>query len=251
MADDYPTGEYRDENTQRRQARHGRRAWEDTHPSHPGRREISGRQVARGAARAPGRVANAARVVTQRSDTYSGKGMLTALLLAGFVIVAIRLVADYELQEDGSAKGNVLHPQGQYGPMAICAGLIGSFFFLSLVAMGGGTRAKLAVIMGSAIVLTLGVKSYSEVKKVGSTFGNIGKIAVPPATGQLPDIYGNAATPGSAAPSQSSSSSIAGQFPNQATSGPPLSSAPIPFISPWVEQHTPDWLKTVINDLHI
>ena len=138
----------------------------------------------------------AASKVTQRSGTYSGKGMLTALLLAGFVIVAIRLVADYEIQDDGSAKGTVLHPQGQYGPIAICAGLIGSFFLLSLLAMGGGTRAKLAVIMGSAIVLTLGVKSYAEITHVGTTFGSIGKITVPAASGQLPDIYGNAGSAG-------------------------------------------------------
>ena len=41
----------------------------------------------------PGR---AARTITTRSGTYSGKGTLAALLLVGFVIVAIRLVADAE-----------------------------------------------------------------------------------------------------------------------------------------------------------
>ena len=48
---------------------------------------------------------------------YSGKGMLTGLLLIGFVIILIRIVADVEVSGDGSVKGNVLHPSGEYGPL--------------------------------------------------------------------------------------------------------------------------------------
>jgi len=169
------------------------------------------RERSSGGGWSPSRAANR---VTQRSGTYSGKGMLAALLLAGFVIVAIRLVADYELQDDGSAKGTVMHPQGQYGPLAICAGLIGSFFLLSLLAMGGGTRAKLAVLMGSAIILTLGVKSYGEITHVGTTFGSIGKIAVPPPSGNLPDIYGNSGGTGGALGAGLNAGSTAAQATN-------------------------------------
>lgn len=149
---------------------------------------------ARIAARAPSAVAT---TVTQRSSTYSGKGILTVELLVGFAIVLIRLVGDVDLsgvQQTGSAKGNILHPRGQYGPVAILAGLVGSFFFLSLLAVKGGTPAKLAVILGGIIVTTLGVTSYPEIVKVGSVFGRIGTVTVPKASGQLPDIYGTAGT---------------------------------------------------------
>ena len=131
------------------------------------------------------------------TGVYRGNGMLAAMLLVGIALVAVRLVADFEVQEGGAVKGNVLHPKGQYGPIAILAGLLASFFVLSFVAMGGGTRAKLAVIMGGCIILTLGVRSLSEIEKIGSTFGSIGQISVPQASGTLPDIYGNTGSAGS------------------------------------------------------
>jgi hypothetical protein len=131
-------------------------------------------------ARTPGR---AARAVTQRSSSYSGKGVLTGELLAGFLIILIRIVADFSVQGDGSIKGNVLHPQGQFGPLPIAAGLIGSFFFLSFVAMGGGTRAKLAVILGGAIITTLAMKSTAEIGKISTVLGTIGTAVVPPPSG--------------------------------------------------------------------
>lgn len=175
--------------------------------------------TAQGAARAPGR---AARSITQRSGSYSGKGLLAAELLVGFLIIAIRLVADYEIQEDGAVKGNVLHPQGQYGPFAILAGLIGVFFLLSFLAMSGGTRAKLAVIFGATIILALGIKSYDEIVKVSSTIGTIGKVTVPSPSGTLPDIYGHA---GSGAESAVGGAAAPGQFASQAAFGSSAASA--------------------------
>lgn len=131
------------------------------------------------AARAPSRAATA---VTQRQG-YSGKSMLTAELLAGFVIVGVRVVADYEVNENGAARGTVLHPQGQFGPLPILAGLIGSFFLLSFLAAAGGTKAKLAVILGAIIVTTLGVESISEATRIAQTVGTIGTVTVPGASG--------------------------------------------------------------------
>ena len=151
---------------------------------------------ARNAARVPGSVASS---VTRRSGSYSGKGMLTAELLVGFAILAIRLVGDATVSDDGTTvKANVLHPQGQFGPIPIALGLLGTFFILSFVVMKGGTAAKLAVIMGGCIILTLGVKSYPEIVKVGATFGSIGHITTPTPSGTLGDIYGNAGTGGPA-----------------------------------------------------
>ena len=148
--------------------------------------------LARSAVRAPGR---AARAVT----SYSGEKVLAAELMVGFTLVAIRVVADYESQADGTTTGKVLHPAGQYGPLPILAGLIMSFFALSFVAAGGGTRAKLAVILGGAIVLTLGVHSYKEIQTVGGTIGKIGTIVVPGASGNEGSGASNANTASSPA----------------------------------------------------
>ena len=152
----------------------------------------------------PGRAASA---VTQRSGTYSGKGMLAAELVVGFALIAIRLVGDFTVQEDGTVKQNVLQPAKHYGPIAVLAGLLGSFFILSFVAAGGGTRAKLAVIFGGIIILSLGVNTLPEIEKISSTFGNIGTIKVPPPSGTLPDIYGNA---GTGSESESTAQAVAG-----------------------------------------
>ena len=119
--------------------------------------------------------------VTKRD--YSGKGMLTGIFLIGLAIILVRVVADFEVSGDGSVKGNVLHPAGEYGPLTIAVAMIASFFLLSFLAIGGGTRAKIAVILGGCIVLTLGVKSYPELVKVGSVIGTIGTVVVPPASG--------------------------------------------------------------------
>lgn len=121
----------------------------------------------------------AARTVTERR-AYSGKHMLTAELLIGILIVAIRAVADYEPQADGTIRGKVGHPDGQYGPLPILAGLIVTFFFLSFLAASGGLKAKLAVIAGGIIDLALLLKSGDEFTKVSGTWGTFGKAQVPP-----------------------------------------------------------------------
>jgi hypothetical protein len=119
-----------------------------------------------------------AELVTQRRG-YSGKRMLTAELLVAVLIVAVRAVADYEPQADGTLKGKIGHPKGQYGPLPILAGLIMSFFVLSFLAAAGGTRARLAVIGGGIIDLALLLKSTKEFTTVADTFGKLGHARVP------------------------------------------------------------------------
>ena len=132
--------------------------------------------AARTAASTPGRVANA-------TTSYSGNRVLAAELMVAFAIVAIRVVADYESQADGTKTGKVLHPKGQYGPLPILGGLVMAFFALSFVAIGGGTRAKVAVILGGTIVTTLGLKSVNEIKTVSGTIGKVGTITIPGESG--------------------------------------------------------------------
>jgi hypothetical protein len=151
----------------------------------------------------------ASRAVTQRSSSsYSGKGMLTTLLIVGFAIIGVRVVADYEVNSGGEAQGKVLHPAGQYGPLPIMAGMIVTYFLLSFLAAAGGTKAKLAVILAGIIDLTLAVNSYSEVKKVSSTIGSIGKITVPSPSGTEGSGASNS---NSTAPSSSSNSGSSGK----------------------------------------
>jgi hypothetical protein len=150
---------------QRTQAAAGRAAQQQ--------RARRGKQV-RTAAAVPGRALG-------QLGGYSGRGPLEAELIAGLALIAIRIVAEYEPSPQGPQyKGTVLPKKGQLGPLSIFAGLLLSFLLLSLLAAGGGTRAKLAVILGGTIVLTLGVKSYDDIQKVATTFG--GSFQPAPAT---------------------------------------------------------------------
>lgn len=133
----------------------------------------------------PNKITKAASKVTQRKGTYSGKGMLTAELLAGFVIILIRIIADFTVDDStGTLTSNVLHNSSTYGPFPIAIGLIGVFFVLSFLAASGGNKAKLAVIFGGVVVLALGVKSVSEIDKIAGVIGNIGTYQVPAPSGQ-------------------------------------------------------------------
>src|ERR1700722_3207524 len=109
------------------------------------------------AARGPGRTA---RGVT------AGKSALATELLLGYGIVLIRIVGDFEINEDGAVKGTVGHPKGQYGPFPIAIALTVSFFLLSFLARFGGTKTVVANILGGIIVLTLAMKSAAEIEKV-------------------------------------------------------------------------------------
>jgi len=137
----------------------------------PSRRSTTPRQAGR-------RLVDAAGQVTQRRRPATSDA-LTGELLLGAGIVAIRAVADYEPQSDGTLKGKIGHPKGQYGPLPILAGLIGTFFLLSFAAARGGLTARLAVIFGAVVVLALGMKSTSEMTTVAATFTSFGKAKVP------------------------------------------------------------------------
>lgn len=143
----------------------------------PPKQAVTPGQATKSGAAAAGK---GAALVTQRDGRYSASRMLTAELALGILIVAVRAVADYEPQADGTLKGKVGHPKGQYGPLPILAGLTVSFFLLSFLAASGGTKAKLAVIFGATIDLALLMKSSAEFEKVTKTFGTFGKAKVPP-----------------------------------------------------------------------
>lgn len=229
-------------------------------------------------------VVNTARKVTQRSSAYSGKGMLTAELLAGFLIVLVRIIADFDPE---SGKGNVLHAQGTYGPLPICAGLILTFFALSLLAMGGGTRAKIAVIAGATVVIALALNSVTEFETIASSLGEIGQITVPAPSGtEATGASGNdtaasalgilsAGATGTASGSAGSATSTLGPVgtggtapnlgtlvqqaagttgttgtgtnqPAQNNNAPPFGQGTIPGISGIVRSHTPSWLGKLL-----
>ena len=137
----------------------------------PGRRSVTPRQVARGTVKGGRKVTR----VTERRGGVGPKHVLTAELVAGLMIVLVRVVADYEPQADGTVKGKIGHPKGQYGPLPIAAGLIGTFFFLSFFVAKGGRWATVANAFGALVIITLGVKSTDEFDKVAATFSDWGK----------------------------------------------------------------------------
>lgn len=173
-------------------------------------------------------VSDAAAKVTQRSGTYSGKGMLTAELLVGFGIILIRIIGDFTVDDaTGKAKSNVLHNSEVYGPFPIAIGLIGVFFILSFLAASGGKKAKFAVVFGGLVVTALGVKSVGEVDKIAKTIGNIGTYQVPPPSGKegsgASSPNATVTIPGASAPADGSPA------PSPAPTG---SVSPIPLIPP-------------------
>jgi len=99
--------------------------------------------------------------------SYAGRGMLEAELVVAIVIIAIRIVADYTPSPNGpSYKGTVVPPNKQLGPLSIFAAVITVFFILSFAAKRGGTTAKLVVILGGIIVLSLAMKSWTQISEV-------------------------------------------------------------------------------------
>jgi hypothetical protein len=161
----------------------------------------SPRDVGRGIGR------GAAAVTTRKK--YTATQLLTAELLAGAGIVALRTVGDYVPQQDGTLKGVIAHPQGQLGPLPTLAGLIGTFFLLSFLAARGGTRAKVAVIAGGIVILVLAMHSTDEFKTVADTFSHFGHARVPPGAWQTSGNIAGAPVSGTLA-SQGSDSGDSG-----------------------------------------
>lgn len=120
----------------------------------------------RGRAGAFGAGFGVGRILPRGNEGQTGH-LLTAQLLTGAVIVAIRAVGDYQLTDSGTTRGTLNTPgNGGYGPFTILAGLIGSFFALSFLAAAGGRRAKAAVAFGFLIVTVLMIKSMDEIEIV-------------------------------------------------------------------------------------
>ncbi len=147
-----------------------KKAFADTHPMY-GRRSVSAGELARGTARGTRR---GVRAVTRR-NAVGAKHVLTTELIVGLIIVLIRVVADYEPQSDGTVKGKIGHPKGQYGPLPIAAGLIATFFFLSFFVAKGGRWATTANTFGALVLVVLGMKSIDEFNTVTKTFPDWGK----------------------------------------------------------------------------
>lgn len=132
----------------------------------PGPRAASPYRAPRGRAGAFGAGFGVGRILPKGTDGQTGH-LLTAQLLTGAVIVAIRAVGDYQLTDSGTARGTLNAPaNGGYGPFTILAGLIGSFFALSFLAAAGGRRAKAAVAFGFLIITVLMIKSMQEIEIV-------------------------------------------------------------------------------------
>jgi len=126
------------------------------------------------------KTSNAATSVTAQAPR-GAKHALTAAFVTGIVLVAIRMVADYEVNADGTVKGKIGHPAGQYGPLPVLAGLIATFFLLSLFAKAGAVAARVSVIFGWIIILVLAMKSMTEFETAAGTFAGFGKGTVAPA----------------------------------------------------------------------
>jgi hypothetical protein len=204
---------------QRMQARYRRRQAQLYNQS---KNTQSAGQAARGAAVAPLRGAQKITGAGAIAGRYSARGLLTAELLAGAGLVALRAVSDYEPQSDGTLKGKIGHPSGQYGPLPILAGLIGTFFLLSFLAARGGTRAKVAVAAGALVIVVLGIKSAGEIETVSQTFSSFGKAKTPAGDWQTEGTAAGEPVTGATSSTGSGSSSGSGSGSSSDSNLPPF-----------------------------
>jgi hypothetical protein len=96
-----------------------------------------------------------------------GDAVLTAEFLLCLGVVAVRVVGDYEINDNGAQKGTLNTPaNGGWGPLTVLTGLLGSFFLLGFLASGGGGRAKIANLAGGLLTVVLIIKSDTEISTV-------------------------------------------------------------------------------------
>jgi hypothetical protein len=121
--------------------------------------------------------------VTKRKTTHHL--LLTEYLLFCLVVV-LRAAADYVPGDSGASEGTSAPQGGQSGPLPIWATGTGLFFLLSFPAARGGATAAVANGFGGLIILTLLMRSGSELKTVSGWYETLaGNATATPTQTQL------------------------------------------------------------------
>jgi hypothetical protein len=140
--------------------------------------------------------------------------LVMAEFIAAVAIIGMRTIGQYEPRASGTQKGVIAPSPGQSGPLTMLAATMIVFFLLSLLAIGGGTRAKVASVLGLIYVLAMLLHSSTEMTKLTSYLQQTGKGASSPGGGPGP---GNPDSPISQPPSKSKTTTP----PQQVTCGAP------------------------------
>lgn len=126
-------------------------------------------------------------------------------MIAAFVIIGIRAIADYTPAGDASAPGTESPKKGS-SPIVLITATLATYFVLAFLATRGGWYARVAAAFGLLMIIALMINSEAELVNVSTWVESIGT---------------NAAN--QTAPTQSASPSVpSGGTPNSGGSTIPL-----------------------------
>lgn len=125
-----------------------------------------------------------------RHGTQLAKGDPAHLVMAEFLVaigvIGMRAVGQYEPRGQGTRRGNIVPSPGKLGPLPMLAATLIVFFILSLFAAAGGTRARVAAIIGGIYDLAMLLNSTTEMAKLTGHLASIGQGRQSPGGGPGP-----------------------------------------------------------------
>lgn len=99
--------------------------------------------------------------------------VLMGLMLAAFVIIGIRALADYAPADDMRSPGTETPAKGA-APIVLIVATLGVFFVLSFLATRGGWAARAAAAFGLLMIVALMINSSAELGQVATWIESIG-----------------------------------------------------------------------------
>jgi hypothetical protein len=127
--------------------------------------------------------------------------VLMGEMIAAFVIIGIRAIADYTPASDTHNPGSETPKKGM-SPIVLITATLGVFFVLSFLATRGGWPARTSAAFGLLMIVALMINSEAELAEVASWVENIGtnSASQPAAKQSSPTIAGGSGSSASNLP---------------------------------------------------
>lgn len=124
-----------------------------------------------------------------------------AEFLIAVAVIGLRAVGQYEPRGQGTRRGVIVPSPGKLGPLPMLAATIIFYFILSFLAIGGGARARVAVVAGLIYDLAMLMNSAGEMSKLTGLLSELGQGKQSPGGGPGPGTGAyQSALSGTAAP---------------------------------------------------
>jgi len=126
-----------------------------------------------------------------RHGTELVRGDPAHLVMGEFLVavglIGLRTIGQYEPRAGGTRRGAIVPSKpGGLGPLPMLAATIIVYFILALLAMAGGTRARVAAVLGLVYDLALMLNSAGEMTKLSAHLADVGKGKASPGGGPGP-----------------------------------------------------------------